>query len=78
MIISQLDGLLGHKYVSGYEVNKPSKILIKTLNASKYIQFNIQSLRHQEHMILISIMYEKTYLHGSLERVLEAIQVSSL
>ena len=29
-------------------------------------------------MILSSSMYEKTYLHGSLERIIEAIQVSSL
>ena len=35
-------------------------------------------LRHREHMILSSSIYEKTYLHGSLEGVLEAIQVSSL
>ena len=29
-------------------------------------------------MILSSSMYEKTYLQGSLEEALEAIQVSSL
>ena len=37
-----------------------------------------KTLRHQEHMILSSSMKEKTYLQGFLERVLEAIQVSSL
>ena len=44
----------------------------KTLNRT----FKIPS--HQEHMILSSSMYEKTYLQGFLEGVLEAIQVSSL
>ena len=44
----------------------------KTLNRT----FKIPS--HQEKMILSSSMYEKTYLQGFLEGVLEAIQVSSL
>ena len=44
----------------------------KTLNRT----FKIPS--HQEQMILSSSMYEKTYLQGFLEGVLEAIQVSSL
>ena len=35
-------------------------------------------MRYQEEMILSSSMYEKIYLHGSFERVLESIDVSSL
>ena len=31
----------------GSEVNKPSKILIKILNASKYIESNIQNFKAQ-------------------------------
>ena len=34
--------------ILGFEVDKPSKIVIKTLSATKYIEFNIQILRHQE------------------------------
>ena len=56
------------------EVDKIFEILIKTLNATEYIE----SLRHQEKIILSSSMYEKIYLQGSLERVLEPIQVSNL
>ena len=37
-----------------------------------------KTLRHQEYMIISSSKCEKTYLHGSLEGVLETIQVSSL
>ena len=37
-----------------------------------------KTLRCEEQMILSNIIYEKIYLHGSLEGVLEAIQVSSL
>ena len=52
----------------GYEVDKPSKFFIKISNAAEYIKSNIQ-------VILSSSIYEKTYLQGFLERVLEAIQV---
>ena len=31
--------------VLGSEVDKPSKILIKTLNAAKYIELNIQNIK---------------------------------
>ena len=58
--------------------NKLSNFLIKTLNTEEYIESDIQKIRYQEYMILSSSMYKKTYLHGSLERVLEAIEVSSL
>ena len=44
----------------------------KTLNQT----FKIPS--HQEQIIISSSMYEKTYLQGFLEGVLESIQVSSL
>ena len=64
-----------------YKVNKISKILIKTLNAlNQWNRLNqmFKTFRHQEQMILSSSLYEKTYLRGSLEGVIEAIQVSSL
>ena len=61
-----------------YEVDKPSKILIKISNVIEYIKSDIQNLRCQEQMILSSSMYEKPYLQGFLEGVLEAIQVFSL
>ena len=51
----------------GSEVNKSSKILIKTSNAMEYIELDVKILRHQEQMILSSSMYEKIYLHGFLE-----------
>ena len=47
------------------EVHKTSNQIFKTL-------------RHQQHIILSSRMYEKTYLQSSLEGVLKAIQVSSV
>ena len=37
-----------------------------------------KTLRHQDNVILLSSMYEKIYLHDSLEGVLQAIQVYSL
>ena len=64
--------------VLGSKVDKPSNFLIKTLNTEEYIESDIQKIRYQEYMILSSSMYEKTYLHGSLERVLKAIEVSSI
>ena len=30
--------------VLGFEVDKPSKILIKTLNVTKYLELNIQNI----------------------------------
>ena len=62
----------------GYEVDKPSKILIKILSVAGYIKLDIQNIEAPRKMILSSIMYEKTYFYISLEGVLEAIQVSSL
>ena len=59
----------------GSQVDKPFKILLKTSNASKYFESNIQNI---EATRISSNMYKKTYLKGSLEGVLEAIQVSSL
>ena len=64
--------------VLGSKVDKPSNFLIKTLNIEDYIESDIQKMRYEEYMILSSSMYEKTYLHGSLERVLEAIEGSSI
>ena len=43
------------------EVDKPSKILIKTLNAKDILSWIFKTVRHQELMILSSSMYEKTY-----------------
>ena len=57
----------------GSEVDKPSKILIKTSNAEDKLIWIFKILRHQELIILSSSMYEKTYLYGLLEGVLEAI-----
>ena len=59
------------------KVDKHSKILIKTSNAVKYIEWILKTLSREEHMILSSSMYENTHLHGSLERVLKTIHVSS-
>ena len=59
----------------GCEVDKPLKILIKSLNVAQYIKLdiqNIEALRKDDHM------YEQTYLQCFLERVFQAIQVSTL
>ena len=65
-------------FLLGYEIDKSSKILIKTYLQIECIESDIKTSSHQEQMILSSSMYEKIYLQGSLEGVLEAIQVSSL
>ena len=62
----------------GSKVDKPSQIFVKTSSAMAYIKSDIQNMRHREQMILSCSIYEKRYLQCSLERVLEAIQVSSL
>ena len=62
----------------GSKVNKSSQILIKTLNAMKYIESDVKKKRHQEKIILSSNMYDKIYLQGSVEGVLRTSQVSSL
>ena len=56
-----------------FEVDKLVKILIKTYNAVNNLNWMFKTLIHQEYMILSSSMYEKTYLKGFLEGVLEAI-----
>ena len=58
-------------------------ISLPKFQSKHQMQWNIlnwifKTLIHQENIILSSRMYEKTYLHGFLEGVLEAIQVSSL
>ena len=65
--------------MSGYDIDKPSKILIKTSSAAKYIKSDIQNIEtpridYSKHLV----MYEKTYLQGSLEGVFKAIQLFSL
>ena len=60
------------------QVDKPSKILIKTSNAAKYIESDIQNIETPKIDDLSSIMNEKIYLHDYLKGVLEAIQVCSL
>ena len=54
------------------------KILIKTSNATEFIESNIQNTKPPRKMILSSNMCKKTYLPGFLEGALEVIQVSSL
>ena len=49
----------------GFDVNKPSKILINALNTEKYMNLIFKTPRHQEPKILLSSMYEKTCLQGS-------------
>ena len=44
----------------------------------EYIELDIQTPRHQKYVTISSSMYVKTYLGCLLERVLKAIQVSSL
>ena len=61
-----------------FEVNKPSKILIKTSSTMEYIESNIQITKEPRKNDPLITIYEKTYLQGSLEGVLEVIQVSSL
>ena len=65
-------------YVLGSEVYKPLKILIKISNTMNTMNQIFKMLWHQEPMILSSSMYEKTYLHDSLEGFLKVEQVSSL
>ena len=72
------DILITHILLLGFEVNKLSEISIKTSNVMEFIESDIKTLKHQEHMILLSNMYEKIYLQGFLEVVLEATLVSSL
>ena len=62
----------------GAKVDKSFEFSIKTSNATEYIELDVQNIEAPKKIILSSIMYEKTYLQGSLEGVLEAIQVSSL
>ena len=56
----------------GSNVNKPSKILIKTLNTTKYIELDVQNIEAPR------IDDLKMYLQGSLKGVLEAIKVCRL
>ena len=55
----------------GFEVDDFLKILIKTLNATEFLNQIFKILRHQEKMILSSNMYEKTYLQVSLQEFLK-------
>ena len=60
------------------EVDKLSNFQSKHQIQQSTLNRIFKILRHQEKMILSSKMYDKTYLQGSLEGVLEMIQVSSL
>ena len=53
------------------EVDNFLKILIKTPNATEFLNQIFKTLRHQEQMILSSNMYEKTYLQVSLKEFLK-------
>ena len=46
----------------GFEVNKPSKIMIKILSVVEYIESDIQNIRASGIDDPISSMSEKTYL----------------
>ena len=61
----------------GSKVNKLSKILVKTWVEHNILDQKFKTLRHHEQMILSSSTYKKLYLEGSLEGVLDVIQVSS-
>ena len=60
--------------VLGYEVDKPSKILIKILKIAKYIESNIQNTKAPRKIILSSNMYEKTYLKVQLKEFLKLLK----
>ena len=66
------------KNLLGSDVDKLSKFWSKCQMQRKTLNRVFKTPSHQEQMILSSSMNEKTYLHGFLEGVLEAIQVSSL
>ena len=73
---------LHHQYgfwlLLGFDVDKPSIFLSKHQMQRKTLNRIFKTPSHQEWIIESSGMNEKTYLHGFLEGVLEAIQVSSL
>ena len=44
-LVDEIKDLVKINFLLGFEVNKPSKILIKTLNAVKYIESDIQNIK---------------------------------
>ena len=62
----------------GSKVDKLLKFWSKYQMQQNRLNRIFKTPSHQEQMILSSSMYEKTYLHGFLEGVVEAIQVFSL
>ena len=65
------------KEMSRYEVNQTSKFFIKASNVMRYIESDNEIIKAPRTNDPI-IMDEKTYLQGSLEGVLEPIQVFGL
>ena len=64
-------------FVLGSEVDKPSKILIKHQMQWNKLNWVFKTLRHQEHMIMSSSVYEKIYFQVPLKESLKLFKCLS-